>query len=520
MQYKFIIKNIALFMTNYKTSILFISLLFCFQTAITQNISGKIIDSQTGESIPYATILVNNAENLVSNAEGFFTLSENNSSISSQLTISYLGYAPQKLTVGDLIKQQNIIKLQAGIIELNEVSISNKKLSPYEIMTNVKANFTQNYAQNSIPKKDMIFFRETTHFKPSILEVEIDKSTEFSKNELAKANARITAFTSKLISQPPKQFTDILCNSYSYLTKKEDKSYYSSKLEVLKATKLKNENGSTSLEELQKSATDIVLTLLDSTKYYRVKSGLFGSRDTISLRKNFNKKKSKIKSNQLTSTKANLNSFLIENNITNTTRFEFIHDYESYHYVFEGATYTSENEFVYILSFKPKKNKAKFKGKLYIAENDYAIIRADYKLEEGKKVNGFNFKFLLGVKSLENIGQGTVIYKNSPVGNGYYLQYALQEKGQYFYLNRPLKFIELTNEDKDVVAFDLKIEGNSNEKFEYLNMNRTESSDAIIGKITEDDFAFIKIKSFDPKIWKDYNGIEPLEEMKQFKAID
>jgi hypothetical protein len=30
----------------------------------------------------------------------------------------------------------------------------------------------------------------------------------------------------------------------------------------------------------------------------------------------------------------------------------------------------------------------------------------------------------------------------------------------------------------------------------------------------------IKIKSFDPKIWKDYNGIEPLEEMKQFKAID
>ena len=49
-------------------------------------------------------------------------------------------------------------------------------------------------------------------------------------------------------------------------------------------------------------------------------------------------------------------------------------------------------------------------------------------------------------------------------------------------------------------------------------MNRTESSEASIGKVTEDDFNFINIKSYDPKIWKDYNGLEPLEEMKQFKA--
>jgi hypothetical protein len=35
----------------------------------------------------------------------------------------------------------------------------------------------------------------------------------------------------------------------------------------------------------------MMLQHLDSTKYYRVKSGLFGSRDTISLRKDYNKKK-------------------------------------------------------------------------------------------------------------------------------------------------------------------------------------------------------------------------------------
>ncbi|MGL2964286.1 carboxypeptidase-like regulatory domain-containing protein [Flavobacterium sp. RSB2_4_14] len=506
-------------MTTIKTSIFIFSLLFFFQIAIAQNISGKIIDSQTGESIPYATILVNNAENLVSNAEGLFTLSENSSSPNTMLTISYLGYANQKLSVGNLVKQQNIIKLQAGIIELKEVNVSNKRLSPYEIMANVKANIKNNYAKNSIPKKDMIFFREITNFKPSILDVEIDESSGFSKNALKTANAQMTAFTSKLIAQPPREYVDILCNNYSYLTTKDDKPYYLSKLEVLKATKLKNENSSTSLDDLQKSATDIILTHLDSTKYYRVKSGLFGSRDTISLRKDFNKKK-RPKSNQLTSTKANLTSFLTENNITNVTKFDFIHEPQTYDYTFEGATYTNENEFVYVLSFKPKKSKSKYKGKLYISETDFAVIRADYKLEDGKKVNGVNLKLLLGIKAIENVSKGTVIYKNSPVGNGYYLQYALQEKGQYIYINRPLKFIELTDEDKDVVAFDLKVEGNSFEKLEYLNMNRSESSEATIGKITEDDFSFIKLKSYDPKIWKDYNGIEPLEEMKQFKAVD
>jgi hypothetical protein len=35
------------------------------------------------------------------------------------------------------------------------------------------------------------------------------------------------------------------------------------------------------------------------------------------------------------------------------------------------------------------------------------------------------------------------------------MQYAAIEKGQ-FYLNRPLKFIELTSREKDVLSLDLK----------------------------------------------------------------
>jgi hypothetical protein len=99
------------------------------------------------------------------------------------------------------------------------------------------------------------------------------------------------------------------------------------------------------------------------------------------------------------------------------------------------------------------------------------------------------------------------------------MQYAATETGNYFYLNRPLKLIELTSGEKDVLALDFKIEANIRNKIEFLNMSRTETTVAAIEKIKETDFKFINIKSYDPKIWKDYNAVEPLQEMKGFKTI-
>jgi hypothetical protein len=57
----------------------------------------------------------------------------------------------------------------------------------------------------------------------------------------------------------------------------------------LKATKLKNEGSATSSDELEKGSEYDVTTF----RFYQIlsrKSGLFGSRDTISLRKDYNKK--------------------------------------------------------------------------------------------------------------------------------------------------------------------------------------------------------------------------------------
>ena len=199
---------------------------------------------------------------------------------------------------------------------------------------------------------------------------------------------------------------------------------------------------------------------------------------------------------------------------------DFVSQTDLYDYAYEGTTFSNANEFVYVIRFKPRKSKAIYTGKLYVSESDYAVVRADYTLGEGKKAGGLNLKFLLGIKMAENVSKGTIIYKQNTIGSGYYMHYASVESGQYFYLNRPLKFIELTDGEKDVVSLDLKVEGNVREKTEFLNISRSETSQATIEKIKEEDFNFTNLKSYDPSIWKNYSSIEPIEEMKQFKSVD
>ncbi len=490
-------------------------ILLSFQAGFGQNITGKIIDSKTKESIPYANIIINNSENLVSNAEGYFTVSESNSSDTASLSVSYLGYLNRQITIKELKDLQLIIALEPGIVELQTVNVSNVRPDPVAIMAAVKKSLSLLYKSVQQPIKNKVFFRESNSFKPSKLALEITKSTGYTKKSLQEVNTQVNAFTSKLITQPPVVYSDILCNYYTTTSKKDDKLTFLSKLDVIKATRLKDDNNSSSIDDLQEKASKLFLQHLDTTKYYRMKSGWFGSHDTISLRKDFHKKK---KPSQLTNTKADLNWFVSQNNFLSSERLTFVNSPEMYDYTYEGVIYSKENEFVYVLSFKPRKSKAFYTGKLYISETDYAVLRADYVLAEGETVSGFNMKFLLGIKQYENVSTGTIIYKQNPSADGYYLQYATLETGQYVYLNRPLKLIELSSEERDVLALDIKIETTIKTKKEYLNILRSESTVTEIDDIKEIDFKYLNLKHYDPKIWKDYGAIEPLEEMKQFQS--
>lgn len=499
--------------------ILFI--LFSFQQGIAQNSTGQIVDAKTGESIPYANVQVNKQESLISNSDGFFSVSEINNKDNSVLDITYLGYINTSLTLAQLKSQNNIIKLEPGIFELTAVDVANSKPDANSIMATVKKNLVQNYSNQEQSSKDVLFYRESNFFKPEKFDMEITKSTGFTKTSLKLANTELNSFVSNLITHPPRQFSDMLCNYYKNTKIDNKKSVSLSKMEVIKTTKLMDEYQSANIEDLQQTATKMLLKYLDSTKYYRVKSGLFGSKDSLSLRKDFYKNK-KIRGNktQIPTTKSNLRTFVTKNNFLLNNKLDFVTQPELYDYNYEGAIYSNNNEFTYILTFKPNKNKAKYTGKLYISERDFAVIRADFTLSEGKTVKEMNMKLLLGVKSAENVSKGTLIFNPNPNGIGYYLRYASREKGISFYVNRPLKFIELSDTERDFLAFDIKVEGNSLNKREVLNISHTGITNAAFSEVIEKDSKPIKLKKYDPSLWKGITTIEPLEEMKQFKIAE
>ena len=483
-----------------------------------QNKVATIQDAVSGETIPYANIKIGNTFNNVSNGDGKFNIPLNSDNAEALIEISYIGYETQNISFKELERQNFIIKLKPGIYELNNVDVSDKKQDVASIMEKVKANLKENYTMPAIPFSNTVFLREQYAFKAKQFNLEIEKSTGFSKSKLKEVNTEISQFASQMTKNPPIGFQDFLGVYSSLLSKKEDKMVNSSKLNILKATKIKDENRSLSLDDLEKTATTLFLKHLDTTKFYRVKSGWFGSRDTISFSKEF-KKNGKNDTKKTTKNVVQAKSEVVSvHNNTNPlygANTNFMRETDWYKYTLDGAVFTEDYKLVYVIKFEPKKGKAKYEGKLYVSENDFAVVKATYDLAKGKTLGGINLKWILGIKVFENVSKGTLIYKENPATKKYYLQYANMEDGQYFYLNRPLKFIELSDEDRDVLALDIKAEGNILNKTEYLNLEQKEISVSDFEKLKEPDFKYLKMKKYDPKIWKEFTTLEPAEEMKQ-----
>jgi len=501
----------------FRNLFMYLIILLGMQAAIAQSITAKVIDAQSNEGLPYSNIEIS-GENIISNAEGSFAIPEKDATNDAVLIISFLGYHTARVTVAELKAAEFTVKLNPGVFELEAVNITNIAPNGDSIIAAVKKNLARNYNSKPDPVKNTFFYRESNSFMPTKLNIEINKSSGFSKEDLKATNKQFQALASGLIARPPVEFKEMICNYYNGMKMVDGKPVFYGKYDIVKGIKLKDKNRATSINEMEQMATGILFKHLDTTKYYRIKSGLFGSRDTIPIGVGA-RKKGKQKATELTTAKFEIDMFISGRSFLNPYHNDFVTQPELYDYFYEGAIPLGD-QYVYILKFTPKKSKAKYTGTLYVSDNDYAVVKANYQLAEGKTLGGVNLKFLLGVKQSENVSKGTLIFKEKSPGAGYYLQYASVTTGEYMYLNRPLKFIEITKEEKDVVAFDLKVETNMLTKQEYYSMEYSEISMAELEGAKEREFRYLQLNTYDPKIWKEYSTIEPLEEMRKFKAAE
>ncbi|MFP4847256.1 carboxypeptidase-like regulatory domain-containing protein [Winogradskyella sp. PE311] len=86
---------------------------------------GKIIDSKSNRALEAANLKVSDGNiGTITNSEGEFVLKVPLTFLDSKLIVSLLGYTAREISLSELLKENNIIKLEEAVTKLSEVNIS------------------------------------------------------------------------------------------------------------------------------------------------------------------------------------------------------------------------------------------------------------------------------------------------------------------------------------------------------------------------------------------------------------
>jgi len=485
-------------------SVFFSILALAVLSASAQSITGKVIDKETQQAIPYAAIQINESSGTITNEEGYFSFDFGDAAPSGFI-ISCIGY--QSLTVPVLALKDELatFSLSPAAIALNEVLVQKKIPTAEEIIREVNKALPANYSSNY--KRYQMFYRSTSYMDFNNLDLSITKATGVSKKQLNLASAKLDSLTHTIMTSKIMEFNDY---SGDILFKNKD----TAKIAIKKATKLIDSKKDFSIDNIQERAQNIMLQYLDTTLTYRLKTGLFKIEDSLSLNQEKSEKDT-VHEHSIANIQSGVLGSLKQGQFYDDAFLNKLLDPDLYRYAFIDAAYL-DGSYIYVVSFRPRKARSKFSGTLYISAIDYAILKADYAYSEGKEGAKFNFKLLLGIKFIENINKGTIIFKKTEEGN-YFPYYINAQRGNYVYVKRPFKFIENSSE-KYKVSCDFLLEGGSRDKKELLILNTQELTDNTFKAFQEPEkIPFTLLERFEPTIWQNSQIIEPLEEMKNFR---
>ena len=480
-------------------------LFFIFTFSVNaQNFISKLLDQDTKQPVPYAAIQTGEYEGVISNEEGIFNIDLNNNAV-QQITVSCLGYKTQTFTIKSIIESNYTIELEPSINKLNTVYLSATRPNADSIIARTIRHLKENHQTDDI-KNHKLFHRETTAMDFKKLDFEIKKASHVKRKQLAGVNSELELLSNKVMLSNLVHFTDFM----GALSISEKLGY---KLEVEKATQIINSEKNFSMDNVQEKAQNIVLKYLDTTLTYKLKTGLFKIEDSLSLANDNEEKKQEFKIEDL---KSKAYSMFSDSGTNPKNLLKSIIDLDNYQYTLRDVTFSNDN-MVYIIDYAPRKSKSKYTGTLYIADGNYAVLKASYKYAKGKRGEKLNLRLVLGVKYIENVSNGIILFRKN-ADNTYDPRYIKEETGRYFYVSRPLKFIE-NSRDKRKFGFNFKIEGNIMNKRELLFTSSKSISNNDFSSIKEQKTVPYQVqRKYDATIWKNNETLVPTKELKTFDA--
>lgn len=481
---------------------LFLTVLIVNFSLNAQKISGYVFSKTSNKPIDRVAIITNNKTGTVSDKFGNYNLQLKNA---TKITFSSLGYQSLTLTINDLINQKYKVYLLENINQLAEIELKFDKISLENLIQKTLDSMRKNYITFS--NKQDIYVYENQKIDFNKLELDLESSSLLNKQNRKLAQIDFENFSKNLKNISPEFSKEFYAkiNTQSIKPKKTNKKVSIVKVDNVEGYRKKELSNGITLNNIQNKIQNIVLTHLDKNKTYKVKTGLFKVEDSLSF-KEVSKKTDSLKNDnsfgnfRITNNKRiieNKGSFFLNNDENNFLNHKFYSQYLEKSEIINGSK-------MYVISYKPKKSKAKYSGKIYINPVNFSIQKIMYKYAKGKRGEHVNLKWLLGIKYSENEDATTLFYEKDKNGS-VYASYLKQEIKNYAYINRPIKFIE-NSKNREKIKFNIKVEVNLNDVTEVLLNEPTKTLNKNLIPYTKEDFkkksTYISDEKHNASSWK------------------
>ena len=486
--------------------------LFSFATlqGFAQDVTAKLVDSKTGQGIPYATIQFDTNSGIITNEEGLFSLRRDAiPADQDSLYISSMGY--EKLAISIQRITDSIIRISPKAIDLDEVFLFDKEMEVDEIIELVKERLPENY--NNEPVKQRMFFRQSSLNNLDKFDIEFKKST------IAELSKQFLDSVIGLLPRSSAYYTESLCDFY--------KSPQDHRLRIEKAAELYDKNNEGSMDALSEKFERIFKENVKSNSYLKIKSGIFGTK--MELDSVFDAEEETAEASDpvvekeekqyfLSNRKSAIHNIYAALFFNDETKLNFLEKSNRYNFSLEGYTSIGDAG-VYIITFVPKRSED-FQGTLYINIDDYAVMRLEY-----ENVKSLRRIRLLGLSYEERLYSGTTLFAKGSNGK-YELRFLDKIIGNKMGVRRPLKVIEKNKyvrgrRKQNELSMELDISNYNREKYELVVFqNELISQEEFNGAVENESVKATYLSRYNPEFWKGYDIMEPNEAIRSFSSSD
>lgn len=186
----------------------FLGLLIVFQT-LSQNtlsISGKVVDQETEELLPFATVGVKGSPyGTITNADGAFTFFLPASYLNDTLSVSYVGFETYKVVINKVTEGHLAVALREQVVVLEQVEVNVEQLTGKQIIQRALDKLKENYSNKPCVLKG--FFRdireqngETVYLEDAVVDVQdigVSMPRKFFLKGVRASNSRIHTLLSE-----------------------------------------------------------------------------------------------------------------------------------------------------------------------------------------------------------------------------------------------------------------------------------------------------------------------------------